>query len=71
MKSDSEVSLDLPIAHWSGGSAEFGILESSLFGEIELPMVSGVPKSELSHYSRIRKCFPTSPFVAVDNKEGC
>ena len=48
-KSDSEVSLDLPIAHWSGGNAKFGILESSLFGEIELPMVSGVPKSELSH----------------------
>ena len=49
MKSDSEVSLDLPIAHWSGGNAKFRILESSLFGEIELPMVSGVPKSELSH----------------------
>ena len=49
MKSDSEVSLDLPIAHWSGGNAKFGILESSLSGEIELPMVSGVPKSELSH----------------------
>ena len=48
-KSNSEVSLDLHIALWSGGNAKFRILESSLSGEIELPMVSGVPESELSH----------------------